>query len=126
MQGQGGHWLNKFLVVDKITFPPGVSKVSQLADDVPFKANVTIKSLKGKKYVKLEESSMFPKNWSLERIKEEVAWVYEKAINDSNLIKIKTTTTKLGRMEAECSSGFKIRIEFDMKKNILNAYPVIN
>ena len=69
---------------------------------------------------------MFPKNWSLERIKEEVAWVYEKAINDSNLIKIKTTTTKLGRMEAECSSGFKIRIEFDMKKNIFNAYPVIN
>lgn len=69
---------------------------------------------------------MFPKNWSLERIQEEIAYVYEKAINDSSLVKIKATTTKLGRMEAECSNGFKIRIEFDMEKNILNAYPVIN
>ena len=69
---------------------------------------------------------MFPKNWSIERIQEEIAFVYEKVVGDSNLIKMDATSTRLGRMEAECSCGFKIRIEFDIEKNILNAYPIIN
>lgn len=65
-EGQGGHWLNKFLKIDEIIYPEGVAKVAELADDVPFKAKVSIKSLRGKLFPKREVSSMFPKNWSLE------------------------------------------------------------
>ncbi len=123
--GQGGHNANAF--GKNIRLKNGTVRIPEPPiDDLPFKAQIEIKYKNGEWLEKLQTSSMFPKNWKIERIQEEVAWVYEKAIKDNTLIKIEATASKLGRMEAECSSGFKIRIEFDMKKNILNAYPVIN
>ena len=66
---------------------------------------------------------MFPKNWSLERIQEEVAWVYEKAKNNSDIIKQIATPNNFGKIEGETTAGFKILLEIDIKGNIMNAYP---
>ena len=122
-RGQGGHWLNKFLTVDKITFPPGISKVAQLADDIPFKAKVTIKSLKWKKFPKFEESSMFPKNWSIERIQEEIAFVYENTVAKGEGFLKKNNGIE--EFEGLSSNEFKIRIQIQ-DGNIINSFPSIN
>ena len=122
-RGQGGHWLNKFLTVDKITFPPGISKVAQLADNIPFKAKVTIKSLKWKKFPKFEESSMFPKNWSIERIQEEIAFVYENTVAKGEGFLKKNNGIE--EFEGLSSNEFKIRIQIQ-DGNIINSFPSIN
>ena len=121
VQGQGGHWLNKFLKVDKVTFPQGISNVAQLADDVPFKAKITIKSSKGKTFPKLEESSMFPKNWSLDRVKEEVAFVYENTVAKG--AGLKNTQNGISNYEGISTKGFEIRIQIK-DGNIINAHPI--
>lgn len=66
---------------------------------------------------------MFPKNWDLQRIKEEIAYVYELAQKDKNLIKIESTKTTFGKIEGNTTSSFKIVIEFDINRNIMNSYP---
>ncbi len=124
-KGQGGHWLNKFLKVDQVTFPPGISKVSQIADDVPFKAKVTIKSAKGKVFPKTAESSMFPKNWSKTRIQEEIAWVYENTVVKNINRKIKGPNDLFNKFEGDTTTGFKVLLEVDDLGKIVNAYPII-
>ncbi|MFC6097346.1 EndoU domain-containing protein [Flavobacterium qiangtangense] len=96
-----------------------------MADDIPFKAKVTIKSLKGKKFPKFEESSIFPKNWSLERIQEEIAFVYENTVAKGVGKLQKGPTDLFDKYENFTTNGFKIRIEVDDLGNIMNAYPII-
>ena len=117
--------MNKFLIVDRIIFPPGVMKVKNLPIDIPFKAKVIIKSLKGGKFPKSAISSIFPRNWSKLRVQEEIAYVYDKAIKNRNLIIIEPSDLNFGKIEAECTAGFKIIIEIDVNYNIINAYPKI-
>ncbi len=94
--------------------------------DVPFKARVTIKSLKGKLFPKSAESSMFPRNWSVKRIKEEVALVYENTVMkgvglDPNSINLKFKKYKM----KDSLGNFDILIEIDDLGNIINSYPLL-
>ncbi|WP_170108180.1 EndoU domain-containing protein [Flavobacterium sediminis] len=123
LQGQGGHWLNESLIVRDIIYPSGISKVKDIPPDIPFRARIGVKSLKGKLFPKNEISSMFPRNWSKERIMEEVAFVYENAQKDASLTKRMATNSNFGKIEGECTNGFKILIEIDINGNIMNAYP---
>lgn len=68
---------------------------------------------------------MFPKNWDIKRIQEEVAYVYDLAQNERSLIKLEPTAIKFGKIEGETSSGFKILIEIDKHGSIMNACPKI-
>jgi hypothetical protein len=122
--GQGGHWLNSFLKVKKITHPPGTKSIASLADDVPFKAQIDVVSLEGKVYPKIKDSSMFPKNWDLNRISNEVARVYENTVAKG--LPAFDSTGKFTKYRFFTSDGkFKILIEVDDLGNIMNAYPHI-
>lgn len=122
-KGQGGHWLNEFLKVDSVIDPPGISKVRDLPNDLPFKARVTIKSLKGKLFPKSAESSMFPRNWSIKRIQEEVALVYENTVAKGLSQIPRQPTDVFDKYRGASTSGFDIIIETDDFGNIMNAYP---
>ncbi|WP_299105594.1 EndoU domain-containing protein [uncultured Tenacibaculum sp.] len=123
--GQGGHWINKFLEIISITHPPGISNVTNLLDDVPFKARIKVKSLRGKVFSKRAESSMFPKNWNEQRVKEEIAFVYENTFIKGVNKRPSQHADKFDKFEGLSTSGFKIRIEIDKSGNIMNAYPII-
>lgn len=124
-KGEGGHWLNKFLKVDEIIYPPGVTNISQIPDDLPFKAKVIIKSKKGRSFPKETVSSMFPKNWSIKRIQEEVSYIYENTVVNNNGFIEKNFSTGISKYRAISTNGFKIQIEIK-NKNIINAYPYLN
>jgi hypothetical protein len=126
MQGQGGHWLNQHVIVRRITYPPRYNSVSYLPENVPYKAIIDIKSLKGKTFPKLQESSMFPRNWSLERIRQEVAFVYENTVAKGKGLNPESVTKKFKQYKFKNSSNnFDILIEVDDLDNIMNAYPLI-
>ncbi|AWM13589.1 hypothetical protein DI487_06750 [Flavobacterium sediminis] len=125
LQGQGGHWLNESLIVRDIIYPSGISKVKDIPPDIPFRARIDVKSLKGKLFPKNEISSMFPRNWSKERIMEEVAFVYENTVVKGVNKKIKSPSDIFNKYEGKTTSGFKIRLEIDDLGNIMNAYPII-
>ncbi|MEG1591666.1 hypothetical protein [Chryseobacterium sp.] len=125
-KGQGGHWLNKFLKVDAILEPPGIGNIENLPKDIPFKAKVTIRSLKGKMFPKSAESSMFPRNWSEIRIKEEVALAYEKSFVKGIGLNPNSVNKKFKQYKFKDSLGnFDILIEVDDIGNIMNAYPLL-
>ena len=79
-KGEGGHFLNKYVKVKEILCPEGIRSINQLPGDVPFIAKINIVSEAGKRFPKRISSSMFPKNWTYERIREEVAFVYENTV----------------------------------------------
>ncbi len=123
-KGQGGHWLNKFIEVEEIIYPTGITKISELAEDIPFKAKINIKSLSGEIFPKRIESSMFPKNWSLERIQEEVAWVYENTVAKG--VNVFDNTGKFDKyIFTNSDETFNIIIEVNDVKKIMNSYPKI-
>ncbi len=102
--------------------PDGMFSMLHLVDDVPFKTKISIRYRDGY-LVKNAESSMFPKNWDINRIQEEVAFVYENAQKNRSSIKQVATNSSFGKIEGESMQGFKILIEVDSKGNIMNAYP---
>ncbi|WP_158961591.1 EndoU domain-containing protein [Myroides fluvii] len=66
---------------------------------------------------------MFPSNWDLERIKQEIAFVYENTVA-SGINKIfKKNVTGLNQYVGQSSNGFLIVLEVDDLGKILNAYP---
>lgn len=124
--GQGGHWVNEFLEIIRITYPPEISRLIDLLDDIPFKAKVKIKSLKGKVFPKQAESSMFPKNWDKQRIKEEIAYVYENTFIKGMGKIPRQSNDKFDKYEGLTTNNFKIRIEVNDINEIVNSYPIIN
>jgi len=122
-KGQGGHFITRYVKVNSFLIPPNARSLADVLDDTPFKCKITIKSKYGKEFVKSAPSSMFPRNWDLTRIKEEVAFVYEVAQKNSSMIKVEATTTAFGKIEGNTSNGFKILIEVDINGNIMNSYP---
>ncbi len=122
---QGGHRgsgiLNGAIDVEKILDPEGIYSMTQLADDLPFKAKISIKYKDGY-LVKNAESSMFPKNWDVKRIQEEIAYVYENTVAKGGAIY--DDTGKFMKYRYYSSDGtFKILIEVDDSGTIMNAYP---
>jgi Bacterial EndoU nuclease len=111
--------------VIQITYPPGITKVAELADNIPFKAKVVIKSLKGKSFPKDAISSMFPKNWSKVRIQEEVAYVYENTVARGVNQIPKQANDVFNKFRGQTTEGFEIIIEVDDFGKIINSYPKI-
>lgn len=71
---------------------------------------------------------MFPRNWSKERIQEEVAWVYENTVAKSDgfvRTKVNEDGMIIHQYLGKSTTGFDILIELDEAKNIINAYPFI-
>ncbi len=133
-KGNGGHLLNRNLkVVEIISSSPTGNRyrfLAELPDDIPFKAKIEIKYKNSEWLPKDTNSSIFPKNWDKKRIQEEVAYVFDLSRNDPSLIKTKAKFNSkgdliLGKIEGECTSGFKIILEVDDAQNIFNAYPNI-
>ncbi|NBL65728.1 hypothetical protein GV828_11005 [Flavobacterium sp. NST-5] len=123
-KGQGGHFINKFLDVEEVTHPDGIYSLAQLADDTPFKAKVTIKSSGGKAFPKMAESSMFPKNWDVKRIQEEIAYVYENTVAKGEGLNPDSVNKQFKQYKFKDSDGkFDILIEVDDTGKIMNAYP---
>ncbi len=120
-KGQGGHWLNQFLKIHALVPPPYYTSVADIPIDVPFRAKVIIKSLKGKLFPKDAVSTMFPKNWSIERIKEEVAWVYENTVAKG--IGLKNEVNGIKNYEGISTTGFEIRIQI-LDNKIINSHPI--
>ena len=90
-----------------------------------FKAKISIKYSLSQLFPKDAISTMFPKNWSLDRIKEEVAFVYENTVVKGAGFYGKTG--KSTKYRSYTSDGmFKIIIELDDFGNIINSYPQIN
>ena len=54
-----------------------------------------------------------------------MAWVYEKAKTNNDMIKQISTPNNFGKIEGETTAGFKILLEIDINGNIMNAYPKI-
>ncbi|PWN65843.1 hypothetical protein C1634_000690 [Chryseobacterium viscerum] len=99
--------------------------MAQLADDVPFKAKISIKYKDGY-LVKNAESSMFPKNWDVKRIQEEIAYVYENTVVKGQGVNPASLGKKFKQYKFKDSSGrFDILIEVDDAGNIMNAYPLL-
>ncbi|WP_326981955.1 EndoU domain-containing protein [Chryseobacterium sp. MYb264] len=126
---QGGHRgsgiFNGAIDVEKILDPEGVYSMTQLADDVPFKAKISIKYKDGY-LVKNAESSMFPKNWDVKRIQEEIAYVYENTVVKGQGVNPASLGKKFKQYKFKDSSGrFDILIEVDDAGNIMNAYPLL-
>ncbi|MBK7504552.1 MAG: hypothetical protein IPI52_05540 [Bacteroidetes bacterium] len=66
----------------------------------------------------------FPKNWNIDRVKQEIALVYDEMINSGKFEQIKNYRNP--QFKALDSTGkFEIIIEFDNLGNITNAYPKI-
>lgn len=75
--------------------------------------------------VKIKEplTSIFPKNWNLERIQQEVAFVYENTVARGLGKRPKSVDDVLEKYIGECTSEFDILIEVDEFNRIVNAYP---
>ncbi|SEM14528.1 EndoU nuclease [Chryseobacterium taichungense] len=126
---QGGHRgsaiLDGIIDVEKIIEPEGIYSMAQLPDDVPFKAKISIKYKDGY-LVKNAESSMFPKNWDVKRIQEEIAYVYENTVAKGQGVNPASLGKKFKQYKFKDSSGrFDILIEVDDAGNIMNAYPLL-
>lgn len=91
---------------------------------MPFDALISVRYKQGQWIEKQAKSSMFPKNWDIKRVKEEIAMVYDAMIKSGryNELKVRKSPQFVGY---DSSSRFKILIEFDINGNITNAYPLI-
>lgn len=67
---------------------------------------------------------MFPKNWNIQKVKEEIALLYEEMMNSGKFNEL--VIKKTPHYKALDSRGnFWIKIEFDNVGNITNAHPLI-
>jgi hypothetical protein len=67
---------------------------------------------------------MFLRNWSIERIQQEVAWVYHNTVKKG--VGLNSINQELKRYKFKENNGnFDIVIEIDDLGNIYNAHPLI-
>ncbi|WP_430613026.1 hypothetical protein [Flavobacterium sp. JP2137] len=92
-------------------------------DDMPFVALISIRysirQRKGKWIDKRRKSSMFPMNWVINRVKQEIALVYDE------LVKVYGISKKNEFTLLESTGKFEILIKVDKAGTVLNAYPVL-
>ena len=116
LKGAGGH---NYLVKDKnIKIRMYLTKP---IDDMPFDTLISVRYKNGQWIEKASKSSMFPKNWDITRVKEEIAFVYEEMIKSGRRYHPKNTNRDF--ISWNSNKTFKIKIEFDELGNITNAYP---
>lgn len=126
-KGQGGHlYTPRFIEIKEFQIPPGVNNINNVPIDTPFKCKINIKSKYGKVFVKSAPSSIFPKNWDIKRVREEIAWVYENSVAKGRGLNPDSVTKKFKQYKSKNGNGnFDILIEVDDDLNIINAYPLI-
>ncbi len=119
LKGTGGH--NHSVIGDNIQVR---SYLTQPVDDMPFDALIKVRYKNGQWIDKTAKSSMFPKNWEIQRVKEEIALVYEQMMKSGRFDELKNI--KSPSFKALDTTGrFWIKIEFDNIGNITNAHPLI-
>ena len=125
-RGMGGHWFNEFIEIVKFIIPPHARSIADIPLDIPYIARINIKSLTGELFPTVAKSSMFPHNWSKERIMEEVTWVNENTVAKGKGLNPDSVTKKNKQYKFKDSNGnFDILIEVDNNGRIINAYPLI-
>lgn len=87
---------------------------------MPFDALIEVRYKNGQWIKKTAKSSMFPKNWDIERVKQEIALVYDKMIQEG--FKLKWENNKYTAPDS--NENFEIQIENDKFGNLTNAYPL--
>jgi len=127
---QGGHRgsaiLEGLIEIISIKIPPNTKSLKHVLEDVPFKAKIKVKYKNGYYLEKETTTSMFPKNWSIERIQEEVALVYENTFANKKGLNPSSINKKFKQYKFKNSiDSFDILIEIDELGNIMNAYPLI-
>ena len=119
LKGHGGH--NHSVIGDNIRIR---RYLSQPINNHPFEVLIDIRYKNGQWIEKQAKSSMFPENWNIERVKEEIALVYDKMIDSGVFEQIKNHRTPSFK-SLDSNGIFEIKIEFDEFGNITNAYPNI-
>ena len=123
IEGQGGHNADAF--GKSIKLKSGTVRIPEPPiDDLPFKAEIEIKYKNGEWLKKLQTSSMFPKNWNIERIQEEVAWVYENTVAKNIGFIEENIENGISKYRGKSTNGFTIQIEIK-EGSIINSYPII-
>lgn len=119
LKGTGGHnhsVIGKNIQVRKY--------LTQPVDNVPFDVLIEVRYKQGQWIEKQAKSSMFPKNWNIQKVKEEIALIYEEMMNSGVFEQIKNRSTP-SFTSLDSKGDFKIKIEFDIFGNITNAHPLI-
>ncbi len=117
-QGAHNHTVNGTKINIKEIRKPVVSRIEDIPNNVPFKANVEV-IYSNRNVSKQNTSSFFPKNWDINRIKEEISVVYDYLILEGK--DFSKPTFKYTRQNTERT--FEILIEFAEVGNLTNAYP---
>ncbi|SMC46909.1 hypothetical protein [Moheibacter sediminis] len=122
LEGQGGHNAN---VLSKSIRRRPYTKFDPdpPIDDLPFKAEIDV-LYRGYWLPKNQTSSIFPKNWKLDRIQEEIAYVYENTVAKGVGLNPDSAGKRFKQYKFKDSSNkFDIIIEIDDSGNIMNSYP---
>ncbi|WP_261975631.1 EndoU domain-containing protein [Olleya sp. ITB9] len=120
IKGAHNHTINGSKINIKTIRKPRGVKFDNLLDDLPFIANVELR-YSNRLIPKQKISSFFPKNWDIQRIKEEVALIFDDLVGTG-----KDFSKPPFKFIGKSSDGtFEILIEFDKFGNITNAYPNI-
>ncbi|MCP1997086.1 EndoU domain-containing protein [Flavobacterium sp. HSC-61S13] len=120
LKGAGGH--NH----EVIGFTVKIRKyLTKPVDDMPFDALISVRyrvqGRLGQWIDKEAKSTMFPINWDITRVKQEIALVYDEMIKVN--IKLKSANNKF---QFPAPNGkFRIQIEVDQLGNITNAFPIL-
>ncbi|WDT67887.1 hypothetical protein [Cloacibacterium sp. TD35] len=119
LEGTGGH--NHSVIGQNVKVR---RYLTEPVDDMPFDALIEVRYKNGQWIEKTAKSCMFPKNWNITRVKEEIALVYDEMIKSGKTFNPQSINRKF---DFPCSTGhFRIQIEFDELGNLTNAYPIVN
>jgi len=111
LKGAGGHSFHTNGLNFKVR-----RYLTQPIDDKPFDVLISVKYKNGEFLDKVAKSTMFPKNWGITRMNEEIALIYDEAVR---------LEKQFDYIQKNSLGTFKIKIEFDSFGNITNAYPII-
>lgn len=114
LQGTGGH--NHSVIDQNIKIR---RYLTQPTNNKPFDALIEIRYRNGLWIEKQAKSSMFPENWNIQRVKEEIALVYDEMIKTGFELKWENN-----KYFGTSSTGFEIQIEVDKTGNLTNAFPI--
>jgi hypothetical protein len=115
LRGTGGH--NNAVIGENVIIR---RYLTQPTEDMPFDALISVRYSNGQWIDKTAKSTMFPKNWNISRVKEEISVIYDKMIRSGKQLRYENDFF----IENNSSGTFKIKIEFDRFGNITNSYPL--
>jgi len=120
LQGTGGH--NHSVIGENLRVRRYLTRPK---DNLPFDALISVRYSQRGRYMgkwvdKQSKSSMFPMNWDITRVKQEIALVYEDMVESGYTLRFENNKWR-GFVS---DKKFEIIIEVDKQGNITNAYPL--